>query len=101
MGNLRVSPTVPRSGHARDRGGHCEPCRTPRCEGEDSGNAVSTLLYEVSDICEKHGILNVADIPFEKAEGYVEISRRDFLNLLTEVYHAGIGFEKERKYGEY
>jgi hypothetical protein len=55
----------------------------------------------VSDICEKHGILNVADIPFEKAEGYVEMSRRDFLNLLTEVYHAGIGFEKERKYGEY
>lgn len=60
---------------------------------------MNTLLYEVADICEKHGILNVSDIPFEKTTGFVEMERRDFLNLLTEVYHAGIRFEKESKYG--
>ena len=62
---------------------------------------MNTLLYEVADICEKHGILNVANIPFEKTTGFIEMERRDFLNLLAEVYHAGIRFEKENKYGEF
>ena len=62
---------------------------------------MNTLLYAVSDICEKHGIMNVGDIPFEKTVGFVEMERRDFLNLLTEVYYAGIRFEKENKYGEF
>ena len=56
-----------------------------------------TILYEISEICEKHGILNVSDIPFGEEYGYMELDKRDFLNLLYEVYRAGAKSEKEKK----
>jgi len=59
---------------------------------------MNTLLYDLGDICEKHGIFNVSGIPFEKNTGYIEVERREFLDILTEVYHAGMKFEKERKF---
>lgn len=58
-------------------------------------------LPSISSICEKYGIYNVADIPFERTERYIEISRTDFLNLLMEIHNSGINTEKENEYGEY
>lgn len=61
---------------------------------------MNTILYDLEDICKKRGIFNVSGIPFEKKNEYIEVERREFLDILTEVYHAGMKFEKERKFYE-
>lgn len=54
-------------------------------------------LDVISDICHRHGIVNVSEIPFERTELNVEMPRKDFLNLLLDIYVSGFSFAKERK----
>lgn len=54
-----------------------------------------TMLSDIGGICERRGVLGVADIPFAKDSPNVSLTAREFLDILKEVYFAGARFQRE------